>query len=56
MKFYIFLFLFLFYACIDQVESEQNDFVQLVQQIDTYGEAMDLDITCLLYTSPSPRD
>ena len=45
MKFYIFLFSFLFYACIDQVESEQNDFVQLVQQIDTYGEAMDLDIT-----------
>ena len=45
MKFYIFLFSFLFYACIDQVESEQNDFAQLVQQIDTYGEAMDLDIT-----------
>ena len=33
------------YACIEQVESEQNDFVELVTYIDTYGVVTDLDLT-----------
>jgi len=45
MKFYILIISLFLYACIEQVESEQNDFVELVTYIDTYGEAMDLDLT-----------
>ena len=45
MKFYILIISLFLYACIEQVDSEQNDFVELVTYIDTYGEAMDLDLT-----------
>lgn len=45
MKFYILIISLFLYACIEQVDSEQNDFVELVAYIDTYGEAMDLDLT-----------
>ena len=41
MKFYILIISLFLYACIEQVDSEQNDFVELVTYIDTYGEAMD---------------
>ncbi len=45
MRFYILIISLFLYACIEQVDSEQNDFVELVTYIDTYGEAMDLDLT-----------
>ena len=45
MKIYIFLIVLFFCSCIKQVDSVQNDIVQLVTYIDTYGEAMDLDLT-----------
>ena len=45
MKFYMLLILLFFYSCIEQVDSEQNSVAQLVQYINTYGEAMDLDLT-----------
>ena len=45
MKFYILIISLFLYAYIEQVDSEQNDFVELVTYIDTYGEAMDLDLT-----------
>ena len=45
MKIYILLISLFFFACIEQVDSEQNNIAQLVKYIDTYGEAMDLDLT-----------
>tara|TARA_Y100001934_G_scaffold62417_1_gene77495 strand:- start:12072 stop:13316 length:1245 start_codon:yes stop_codon:yes gene_type:complete len=45
MKIYIFLIVIFFCSCIKQVDSVQNNIVQLVAYIDTYGEAMDVDLT-----------
>ncbi len=45
MKFYILVISLFFFSCIEQVDSEQNNVAQLVQYINTYGEAMDLDLT-----------
>lgn len=44
MKFYIFILSFLLFACIDQLERENNDVADLVLFINTYGEAMDADL------------
>jgi hypothetical protein len=45
MKLYIFILSFLLFACIDQLERESNSVADLVTHIDTYGEAMDADLT-----------
>jgi len=45
MKLYIFILSFLLFACIDQLERKNNSVADLVVHIDTYGEAMDLDLT-----------
>ena len=45
MKLYIFILSFLLFACIDQLERENDSVADLVTHIDTYGEAMGSDLT-----------
>ena len=45
MKLYIFILSVLLFSCIEQVDSENNDVVELVYYTDTHGEAMGSDIT-----------
>ena len=45
MKLYIFILSVLLFSCIEQVNPENNDVVELVYYTDTHGEAMGSDIT-----------
>ena len=45
MKLYILILSVLLFSCIEQVDSENNDVVELVYYTDTHGEAMGSDIT-----------
>lgn len=45
MKLYLFILSVLLFSCIEQLEREDSNVAELVAYINTYGEAMDSDLT-----------